>query len=275
MAETGGRESLRVFVGTTCRDALAEKVLKYSAEKNSTVDIEWTWMRAGDPGWEIGSGEGQWNIGHDAGQMASGRGWFTDFSGFRFAIPELCAFEGRAVYLDVDMIVTGDMRDLLEMPLTHPWTSMTRGRTEPAIIDCAEFLAPELKAWPTLAQMKREGLGISNLVHVLRDANAIRWLDRTDWNSLDRVIDGMKLLHFTDVRTQPWHPWPDRINYRPHPFPNAVAMFLNLLSEATSGKLAGGENGNDIVHQADPGEGEQVSAETPADAEHAVPGVAD
>ena len=41
----------------------------------------------------------------------------TEFSLYRYLIPELCSFQGRAIYLDSDTICLADAGDLFDLPL--------------------------------------------------------------------------------------------------------------------------------------------------------------
>jgi|TARA_B110000305_G_C19452387_1_gene648727 hypothetical protein len=82
-------DTIRLFIGTSEKeDFLMEQIYIYSIYKNLPVDrnIEITFLRPSMfPDWDRST-------------------WGTPFTCFRYAVPELCNFKGRALYTDVDMI---------------------------------------------------------------------------------------------------------------------------------------------------------------------------
>ena len=97
--------SLNIFIGTSPNgeDSEIEKVYEYTLLKNTQSNLSITWMKLNNQ-LDIWSG---WNT----------KKWFTPFSGFRWAIPHACNFEGRAIYTDVDMINLRDIKELYEIDL--------------------------------------------------------------------------------------------------------------------------------------------------------------
>ena len=85
--------AIKLFIGTSANyeDRDAELVYEYSLRRNSSSSLEINWMRLSN---QRGSFWSNWNT----------KGWHTPFSGFRWAVPYLCNFKGRAIYTDVDMI---------------------------------------------------------------------------------------------------------------------------------------------------------------------------
>lgn len=91
----------------------------------------------------------------------------------------------RGIYLDCDMIVLGDISELWEYRRTGKYVCMSDGSTEVAVIDGKARLP----------------------------------LIPLEWNVEDKVTEGMKLLHFTDLNTQPW--------FYDHPNREAVEVWNN------------------------------------------------
>jgi hypothetical protein len=186
-------------------------------------------MRSGDPGWEVSKlgDNNSWRINIEPGFAWKQRGaWGTPFSCFRFAIPELCAFEGRAVYLDADMLVLADVRELLEMPLANGFRTISMQRTDVALIDCAYFADQDW--WPTIAKMRPSGWITYHYCQLLQQHGAISPTLPAAWNTCDPMqpmpdpgIGAAKLLHYTTVPTQPYRPYPS-VRYFPHPWPSWV-----------------------------------------------------
>ena len=148
------------------------------------------------------------------------QGMVTPFTMFRWAIPEICKFEGRAIYLDVDQIVLGDISEL--------WAFGDSGlfwqcavRPDVSVINCDK--AP--KDWPSMARIR--AMHKRNSKDLLRRQAGCKATIDPMWNVDDEVVDGMKLLHFTGIDTQPWKPeWPHvTVKYREHPCPEAVELW--------------------------------------------------
>jgi hypothetical protein len=97
---------IRIFIGASPNgaDAECQAVLEWSLRKHASEPLEITWMvlsrdrnspfySEGAKGWQTAN-------------------WPTPFSAFRWAVPGLCNFEGRAIYLDCDMIALDDIAKL-------------------------------------------------------------------------------------------------------------------------------------------------------------------
>ncbi len=244
---------LRIFV-TTCKPMWrVEKALEYSVHKFCTPPFEVHFLRSGDPGWETNpdldishkdsaaiKNAKCWNVGRSHPRPYSGEGWQTPFTCFRFAIPELCNFEGRAIHMDADFIVQKDLRSIFEMPMTHPVMSPHK-RTDFMLIDCGRFqelLA--LGAWPTIDQMKISGDTIEAYRKKL-DAYMFMGDAPETWESWDgkNLTQESYAIHYTDMNSQPWKPYPEYFKYPTHPNPSAVIIFWELYAEALEAEARG------------------------------------
>jgi hypothetical protein len=218
-------EPLKILVGSDRwqQAAGAEKVLEHSIKKHATCEVQMVWMRSGDPPLFATSEHGTpgtWKLGRPVDHAWPKKGWGTPFSSFRFAIPELMGFKGRAVYMDADMIVLGDVKELRDRKLTRPWTCIDPRITDVSIIDCSYFTDPR---WPRIESMRPSGCSAGHYVGLLQQMG---WIDPTLsplWNCRDGVphdswYPSSKLLHFTTVPTQPYCPYPS-VSYKPHPWP--------------------------------------------------------
>jgi len=197
----------RLFVGTEPAMWAANRVLQKSAEMHSSEAIQWRWMSSDTSeewrGWQRGE------IGRD--------GWGTGFSCFRWAVPELCKFEGRAIYLDADILVLGDLVELWQTAMSRGVCSLSPHETSVMLFDCKRFAS--LKGWPSMAEMKQLKWRSRNYGELVSRHGLFEALD-SSWNCLDGkgYRDGVtKLIHYTDRTTQPWRPHPDRFVYRAHP----------------------------------------------------------
>lgn len=196
-------EPLRIFIGTDHDQIVAQRVLEYSIRKHASIPVEVTAMIDLDI-----------RLPKDPQNQPR-----TNFSYYRWKIPELCGYRGRAVYMDADMLVFGDVAELAKLDF-----------------DGAEVLcsAPERPdQWKNSARY----FGHKNLAVMVIDCERAKWrvddiidsLDRheftyeqlfgevciTDparvhervpatWNELERFSEHTRLLHYTVVPTQPW-----------------------------------------------------------------------
>ena len=229
-------EAAQVYVGSTKNDKPAEIVLEYTIRKNSSIPVDIHWMRTGQGDWVVGTDaeDGKWNIGRPPNKPHSGA-WATDFTCFRFVVPEVAGFKGRAIYLDSDIMVLGDIAELWRWDLPRaPWLMVNPQRSDVSVIDCA---ALEQDWWPRVAKMKtgkynRRGYHEILLKHGMIDASL-----SGHWNCFDGAgyQDGKtRLVHFTNMMTQPWKPYAGWFPYHhKHRNPKMVQLWKALLKEAT------------------------------------------
>lgn len=158
--------------------------------------------------------------------------WATPFSAFRWAIPEVCDFKGKAIYLDVDMICLKDIKELWDTDLGNkPMLSKYyNGRLELSVIlfDCEKMR----KYLPALEEIKK----LSNASRDLRSkVKRITGKLDTRWNVLDHEsyeIDEMWILHYTVMASQPWKPkWFTGVP-KEHDRPELKQLWFNLKDEA-------------------------------------------
>lgn len=209
---------VRVFIGSGPRferstNALIASILAHTDP--DAVDIRL--MEAGaEPEWSNWKGQPtEQNFGRVPGN------WVTPFSLFRYAIPACCGFTGYAIYLDTDMIVLDDIRLLWEMRRPGEWrTAPNRDGDCVTVMDCAaiephmHFDRLQSGAYGNKHQLRRR---VEPVVH--------RTLP-PEWNDTDRYRPGTsRLVHYTSMITQPWHPYPEVLDYEPHPDPGAVALW--------------------------------------------------
>jgi hypothetical protein len=198
--------------------AKAEVALERSIRRATSGPVEIVWT--------------DWNVGRRRGLISAepGPGWATEFSGFRFALPEAAGFRGRALYLDVDMLALRDLRELFEMPMERPVLT-TPSCSATMLFDCGYF--QDKTWWPRLAQMKASGWNIGEYARILKRHGARGDL-HPRWNCLDGqgfARGDTGIVHFTRRRTQPWRPYPDVFEYEPHPDKALEDLWRKLYEE--------------------------------------------
>lgn len=151
----------------------------------------------------------------------------TPFSFKRFFIPELTT--GKAFYLDSDMIVFGDMGKLLSYDFDgyeglccggmEKFTHWKHSNYAMLLLDCdnIKWTVDEI-----INKLDSKELTYEDLMFSFKHARIKPSFEYT-WNSLDDYEEGKtKLLHYTDMATQPW-------KYSNHPHEK---LWMEMLKEA-------------------------------------------
>ncbi len=192
---------IRLFVGAAANsdDLESLAVLEHSLRKHASLPVEFGVMRLSkDPESPFYS---------DGGAGWQTEAWSTPFSGFRWIVPELCHWEGRAIYLDSDFIIRADIAELWGQDMRGK-ALLGKGGVESwrfccALWDCAA--AAQFKS--QLSQARGRG-GHSQCQSFFRASIATGAFDGA-WN----VIDGedfadirdprIKALHYSSEQHQP------------------------------------------------------------------------
>lgn len=234
---------IKIFVGCAPNheDAESQAVLEWSIRKHASepVEIEWMMLSRDPKSYYFSDGGEGW-------QTAE---WATPFSGFRWGIPERCGFEGRALYMDSDIIVMADIAELYHQDFQPGKFIMAKGgnswRFCVALFDCA---AARKFAMP-LHRAKTTRDGHKMMIQELTGSHYVQPFVG-DWNCLDGenhtdLRDGvMKALHYTDMSTQPQlryaiprlaaagrHHWYNG-RFKLHPRDDVMKLFDEMLTEA-------------------------------------------
>jgi lipopolysaccharide biosynthesis glycosyltransferase len=145
----------------------------------------------------------------------------TNFSFARFAIPELKGYTGRAIYLDADMLVFRDIRELWDLPFSPACINIQEDLPEHAIVN-AKAGAPAKRRKQCsvmLIDCERTRWDVREIVAgldgrytyeelmyemcILPESD-IRYGVPFAWNSLEHFDLHTRLIHYTDMNTQPW-----------------------------------------------------------------------
>lgn len=187
---------IRVYVAVTEEQLLSAKVLKYSIQKHSSMTTKIVFM-------------------HDSGihapQPKDRKNWpRTPFSFQRFLIPELAGRRGRAIYLDSDMQVFEDIRELWQHDLdgNHLLSAMAgdgggrKAQYSVMLLDCEKLRWDIRRIVDALDSGEYSYEDLMQKMVVAAEQND---LIAPEWNSLEKYVPGeTKLLHYTDMDTQPW-----------------------------------------------------------------------
>ena len=145
----------------------------------------------------------------------------TNFSFARFAIPELAGYQGRALYLDADMLVFRDIGELWDIPFEgatvviqeaipdHASVPRKPGAPGRRIKQCSVMLIDCARARWKVAEIVAGLDGRYTYEDLMHDfcilpESEIRYAVPFAWNSLEHFDAETRLIHYTDMDTQPW-----------------------------------------------------------------------
>ncbi len=190
-------ETIRIFVGTEEKTKVPLDVLSHSIRRHCSMPVKITPMSG--PSWQVPRGLHQG----------------TGFSLRRFMIPAACGFEGRAIYIDADQLVLGDMAELWgyaklmsssqsvactyqvdKFSPKNPWPN-----TSVMVIDCEScgWIPEEL--WNLL----KNGYSYPNFMH-LTFMKEMPMKIPNYWNHLNVYEEATtRLIHYTKEPEQPWY----------------------------------------------------------------------
>jgi hypothetical protein len=187
--------TIRVFVAATPGEWLPMRVLEFSMRETTTLPVEVK---------PIASSGRTIPMPRDLRNRPR-----TPFSFQRFLIPEICGFEGRAIYLDADMQVFTDIAQLWNHDMggngllaVNEGTEGRKGQFSVMLLDCA---ALQWRIEDIVRGLDEGRYTYEELMHGMCVAPSVgRTLD-AGWNSLEHFTPGAtRLLHYTDMNTQPW-----------------------------------------------------------------------
>lgn len=231
-------DRIKLFVGCAANgeDAESQAVLEYTARGLSSLPIDITWLALSR---DATSPMGGWDT----------AGWGTPFTALRWAVPHLCGFKGRAIYMDSDMIVRADLAELWNQPMPDGAFALLRKTAAGKPRCCVMLLDCERArdSIPKLAALKSMRLQHGATIQRLRDKPSLSAEFAGNWNAVDpRDIGdpGIKIIHYSSMPTQPQltHAKP-RLARKglkhwydgetgPHPNPDMQVLFDSLLEAA-------------------------------------------
>jgi lipopolysaccharide biosynthesis glycosyltransferase len=211
-------EKVKIFIGSGEQSLLERKVLIHSIRKHTRRELDIQVFNGTHNAIEPQEGPPV----HAPLPLHLKYRSLTEFSLYRYLIPELCNFQGRAIYLDSDMICFADIGELFDTPLegfdflakAEAYQENGAALWGPSVMlmDCSrvrfdlEQIFSEIDSgvytYTEFSRFAKKFLA----VHPYR----IGALDPR-WNEFDRADGSTKLIHYTNLYTQPW-------KYPAHPY---------------------------------------------------------
>ncbi len=185
---------IRLFVGVdggNC-DLESQAVLEHSVRKHASEPVEIVWMQQSAKGpyakWKTSSGR-------------------TPFSHFRWSIPAMCNYEGRAIYTDSDFIFMADIAELWRQEI--PGVMLLKDPTGKLKTCCLLFDCAKAKGIvPTIDQLKADSNPNDHMLQFFRTHREHIAAFSGDWNCIDAGSYGslddprIKAIHYSRIETQ-------------------------------------------------------------------------
>jgi Glycosyl transferase family 8 len=194
---SGGMETpIRVYVGSQEAQMVPVKVLEHSIRKHTVTPVEV---------YPLHHAQIEFPLPRDVRNRPR-----TPFSFQRFYIPQLAGYRGRAIYLDSDMQVFRDIRELWSLPfdgadLLAAWEVAGSGRRPQFSVMLLNCDALRWDLHEIVRALDLGELTYETLMYEMKVARSIRMAIAPSWNSLERYEEGQtSLLHYTDMTRQPW-----------------------------------------------------------------------
>jgi hypothetical protein len=219
---------IRIFIGSSPKNVIEENVFRYTLQKYTHSPIE-IYVIDGQAGavQRLDTGEVKQLPAHVISHIKGA----TAFSLARWAIPEWCDYQGKAIYCDSDQITLADLAGLWHYDLgeaTLAAVSVRQAKSNPhyikhflkdflqtndecylasvMLIDCEKAACWSLAALVDL--LDRQVFSLPELMYLrsrFRDhfQLTVNHLP-SEWNHLDYVDADSKIVHFTDLTSQPW-----------------------------------------------------------------------
>lgn len=196
---------MRIFVGGDETEHVAAQVLEHTIRQHASGPVAITIMR-----------DYAIPVPKDPANRAR-----TKFSFYRFRIPELSRYRGRALYVDSDMQVFRDVAELWQLPFGNRKILCTRQDRPPTAWKDYAWFKPGRQFSVMLLDCERLPWRVDEVIRGLDEgrytyANLLfeMCLVKPDeigedlptrWNHLETHVPGeTALTHFTVVPTQPW-----------------------------------------------------------------------
>lgn len=226
------QERVRVFIGSGEASLLERKALIHSLRKHTQRELEIYVFNGTHNAIELNDGEPQ--IAPMSLKVKYRNA--TEFSLYRFIIPEICNYQGKAIYVDSDTICLTDIGELFNTPMNGCNFLAKKGAYKAyrgsdfwglsvMLIDCEksqfalETICDEIDRglYTQTDFMAMSRAFLSHHPYVIGELDP-------RWNSLDYWDKDTKLIHYTGLFSQPW-------KYPNHPYGE---LWFNYFNEAVA-----------------------------------------
>jgi len=186
-------DPIRLFVGVGANneDLEAQAVLEYTARKHCSQPLEIVWMRQ--------ASSGPWS----GWACSTGR---TPFTHFRWSVPDVCKYQGKAIYTDVDFFFVADLAELWNQPI--PDVALVRNATGKLSTSCILFDCARARGHvPPVSALRQMPDAHGTVLNYFRANPGLLAATEGNWDCPDlkgwNLEDPrLKAVHFTRIETQ-------------------------------------------------------------------------
>ena len=208
------QERVRVFIGSGEASLLERKVAIYALRKHTNRELDIYVFNGTHNAIEL----------NDRQPFAAPLSLelkyhnITEFSLYRYLIPQLCNYQGKAIYIDSDTVCLTDIGELFNTPLNdcdflakqnaYQHVAKNLWALSVMLIDCEKSRFNLETIYQEIAQQlySQQDFACMSPSFLAHHPYKIGKLDPC-WNVLDYVDRHTKLIHYTNLHTQPWkHP---------------------------------------------------------------------
>jgi lipopolysaccharide biosynthesis glycosyltransferase len=212
------QERVRVFIGSGEASRLERKVAIYSLRKHTKRDLDIYVFNGTHNAIELNDRE------PFAAPLSLQLKYqnITEFSLYRYLIPQICDRQGKAIYIDSDIICLTDIGELFDTPLNgcdflakkdaYSHIGLDFWALSVMLIDCEKCHFELATFYEEIARglYTDRDLSCMSPAFLAHHPYKIGELD-PHWNVFDRTDKNTNLIHYTNLYTQPW-------KYPNHPY---------------------------------------------------------
>ncbi|GAP97602.1 glycosyltransferase [Leptolyngbya sp. NIES-2104] len=221
-------DPIRIFIGSSPKNTIEEAVFRYTLQKYTKSAIE-VHVINGQAGTATNLTTGE--VKKLPLNLINRIPGATAFSLGRWAIPEWCGYRGKAIYCDSDQVLLADLAELWNFDLSGcalAAVPVKQAKSASAyidsylqtylnvnddyylasvmLIDCEK--AAKFSLSSLIDEMDRKVFSMSDLMYLGEKFRQYLNIEvktlPSEWNHLDYVDETSKLVHFTNLDSQPW-----------------------------------------------------------------------
>ncbi len=208
------QERVRVFIGSGEASLIERKVAIYSLRKHTKRELDIYVFNGTHNAIELNQ---QPPVPAPLSLELKYRN-ITEFSLYRYLIPQLCDYQGKAIYIDSDVICLTEIGELFNTPLNdceflakqdaYSHVGKNLWALSVMLIDCEKCRFDLTTYYQEIARglYSERDFACMSPSFLAHHPYKIGKLD-PNWNVLDYVDRNTKLIHYTNLHRQPWkHP---------------------------------------------------------------------
>lgn len=201
---------LNIFIGSGEASLLERKVCIYTLKKNSNLkNYKIFCFNGTHDTLEDDEGKIIKKIGLDLKIKYSNN---TEFTFYKYLVPELCGYNGKALFLDSDIICLGDLNDLANTNMDN-YDLLAKGdayKTEQwgssvLLFNCYKYKINLTDCFKNIDIKKYNEHDLLMFTDKFLDNHDLKIKSYENiWNSFDFYNENTRLLHYTNLHSQPW-----------------------------------------------------------------------